>query len=168
MLQLEKKNRQELDWCEIPRESIHLGEKIGSELNVVTFRGRLLLENGSFATCVVKTCKGKFCCLREIYTFDGSFFYLPYLEYDVKFHFPDLPADRIVSTENEKHLLSELKVMTFLGSHLNILNMFGACTVKGEYGKNCASIESPLVVVNRFWSINVGEFLATNIFDWFT
>lgn len=100
MLQLEKKNREELDWCEIPRESIHLGEKIGSELNVVTFRGRLLLENGSFTTCVVKTCK-------------------------------DLPADRIVSTEIEKHLLSELKVMTFLGSHLNILNMFGACTVKG-------------------------------------
>ena len=61
MLQLEKKNREELDWCEIPRESIHLGEKIGSELNVVTFRGLLLLENGSFTTCVVKTCKGKFC-----------------------------------------------------------------------------------------------------------
>ena len=61
MLQLEKKNREELDWCEIPRERIHLGEKIGSELNVVTFRGRLLLENGSFTTCVVKTCKGKSC-----------------------------------------------------------------------------------------------------------
>ena len=76
----------------------------------------------------------------------------------MKFHFPDLPADRIVSTENEKHLLSELKVMTFLGSHLNILNMFGACTVKGEYGKYCASIKSHLVVVKSFWSINVVEF----------
>lgn len=100
MVQLEKKNREELDWCEIPRQRIHLGEKIGAESNVVTFHGRLLLENGSLTSCIVKTCK-------------------------------DLPADRIVSTENEKHLLSELKVMTILGSHLNILNMFGACTVKG-------------------------------------
>ena len=73
MVQLEKKNREELDWCEIPRQRIHLGEKIGAESNVVTFHGRLLLENGSLTSCIVKTCKGNSCSFSKIYNFDGSF-----------------------------------------------------------------------------------------------
>lgn len=35
------------------------------------------------------------------------------------------------STEKEA-LMSELKVLTYLGNHMNIVNLLGACTVRGE------------------------------------
>lgn len=35
------------------------------------------------------------------------------------------------STEKEA-LMSELKVLTYLGNHMNIVNLLGACTVGGE------------------------------------
>ena len=39
------------------------------------------------------------------------------------------------SIEDVNALLAELKILSCLGSHPNILNLFGACTVKGEQGK---------------------------------
>lgn len=36
------------------------------------------------------------------------------------------------STEKEA-LMSELKVLTYLGNHMNIVNLLGACTVGGEW-----------------------------------
>lgn len=35
------------------------------------------------------------------------------------------------STEKEA-LMSELKVLSYLGNHVNIVNLLGACTVGGE------------------------------------
>lgn len=35
------------------------------------------------------------------------------------------------STEKEA-LMSELKVLTYLGNHMNIVNLLGACTVGGR------------------------------------
>ena len=35
------------------------------------------------------------------------------------------------SPDDENDLLIELKIMSCLGSHPNILNLFGACTIKG-------------------------------------
>ena len=56
----------EIDWCEIARERISLGERIGAELIGVAFHGRLSLENGNIADCIVKTTKGNpFICLRN-------------------------------------------------------------------------------------------------------
>jgi len=98
MLQLKRGN--EMDWCEIARERLTLGEKIGSELVGVAFHGRLVLENGNMTDCMVKTIKDNF-------------------------------ADKIGSSDDENDLLSELKIMSCLGSHPNILNLFGACTIKG-------------------------------------
>ncbi|XP_068707041.1 scavenger receptor cysteine-rich domain-containing group B protein-like [Montipora foliosa] len=97
---LAKENKEEGDWPEIPRERISLGKKIGTEFKAVTFHGRLLLENGNLANCIVKTCG-------------------------------DFPAEKVVSTKDENNLLTELKIMSCLGSHLNILNLFGACTIQG-------------------------------------
>lgn len=37
------------------------------------------------------------------------------------------------STEKEA-LMSELKVLTYLGNHVNIVNLLGACTVGGTWG----------------------------------
>ena len=39
------------------------------------------------------------------------------------------------SLDDVNDLLNELKILSCLGSHPNILNLFGACTVKGEYEK---------------------------------
>lgn len=36
------------------------------------------------------------------------------------------------STEKEA-LMSELKVLTYLGNHVNIVNLLGACTVGGMW-----------------------------------
>ena len=47
-----------MDWCEIARERLTLGEKIGFELVGVAFHGRLVLENGNMTDCMVKTIKG--------------------------------------------------------------------------------------------------------------
>lgn len=38
------------------------------------------------------------------------------------------------STEKEA-LMSELKVLSYLGSHMNIVNLLGACTVGGKWFK---------------------------------
>ena len=47
-----------MDWCEIARERVTLGEKIGSELVGVTFQGRLSLDKGNMADCIVKATRG--------------------------------------------------------------------------------------------------------------
>ena len=49
----------------------------------------------------------------------------------------DFPAEKVVSTKDENNLLTELKIMSCLGSHLNILNLFGACTIQGK--PNCTA-----------------------------
>lgn len=47
------------------------------------------------------------------------------------------------STEKEA-LMSELKVLTYLGNHMNIVNLLGACTVGGE--RNSSPIDSKLAL----------------------
>lgn len=42
-----------------------------------------------------------------------------------------LVAANAHATEKEA-LMSELKVLTYLGNHVNIVNLLGACTVAGE------------------------------------
>ncbi|CAH3165697.1 unnamed protein product [Pocillopora meandrina] len=86
------------DWCEISRNRLTIGEKIGSESDGGTFRGKLSHENGNIASCIVKTAT------------DSKGF---------------------GSSANENDLLTELKILSCLGSHPNILNLFGACTLKG-------------------------------------
>lgn len=49
--------------------------------------------------------------------------------------FLDFSPEEIVSSEIENDLLAELKIMSCLGSHANILNLFGACTAKGASGE---------------------------------
>lgn len=41
-----------------------------------------------------------------------------------------LPTASAHSTEKEA-LMSELKVLSYLGNHMNIVNLLGACTVGG-------------------------------------
>lgn len=41
------------------------------------------------------------------------------------------PAASAHATEKEA-LMSELKVLSYLGNHINIVNLLGACTVGGE------------------------------------
>lgn len=43
----------------------------------------------------------------------------------------DVIADNAHATEKEA-LMSELKVLSYLGNHMNIVNLLGACTVGGE------------------------------------
>ena len=62
----QENSNNEIDWSEIARERISLGEKIGAELVGVTFHGRLSLENGTIAGCIVKTANGNsFICLHN-------------------------------------------------------------------------------------------------------
>lgn len=55
------RSNNELEWCEIARECISLGEEIGSKLDAVTFHGKLCLENGNITDCIVKTIRGNWC-----------------------------------------------------------------------------------------------------------
>lgn len=87
-----------MDWCEISRNSLTLGEKFGTESDGGTFRGKLSLVNGNIANCMVKTAKD---------------------------------SKESGSSDSENGLLTELKILSCLGSHPNILNLFGACTLKG-------------------------------------
>ena len=48
----------------------------------------------------------------------------------VHIFFPD--SKGFGSSANENDLLTELKILSCLGSHPNVLNLFGACTLKGE------------------------------------
>lgn len=43
----------------------------------------------------------------------------------------DLISANAHSTEKEA-LMSELKVLSYLGNHVNIVNLLGACTIGGE------------------------------------
>ncbi|CAH3020501.1 unnamed protein product, partial [Porites evermanni] len=97
---LEFKADNVIDWCEIAKERLSLGERIESELTGVRFHGKLSLENGNTTDCIVKTTK-------------------------------DVLEKKSGSDDDENDLLTELKIMSCLGSHPNILNLFGACTIKG-------------------------------------
>ena len=55
---LEFKADNVIDWCEIAKERLSLGERIESELTGVRFHGKLSLENGNTTDCIVKTTKG--------------------------------------------------------------------------------------------------------------
>lgn len=47
-------------------------------------------------------------------------------------------------------LISELKILNYLGSHLNVVNLLGACTkdiIKGIYFKNCYSTIISLLTI---------------------
>ena len=58
-VKLDSEGNSEIDWCEVSRERISLGEKIGTETVGATFHGKLCLENGNMTNCIVKTTKGK-------------------------------------------------------------------------------------------------------------
>ena len=47
------------------------------------------------------------------------------------FFFSDVLEKKSGSDDDENDLLTELRIMSCLGSHPNILNLFGACTIKG-------------------------------------
>ena len=47
------------------------------------------------------------------------------------FFFSDVLEKKSGPDDDENDLLTELKIMSCLGSHPNILNLFGACTIKG-------------------------------------
>lgn len=53
---------------------------------------------------------------------------IPILNPHAHVFFP--PAASAHSTEKEA-LMSELKVLSYLGNHMNIVNLLGACTVGG-------------------------------------
>lgn len=48
-------------------------------------------------------------------------------------------------------LMSELKVLTYLGNHMNIVNLLGACTVGGEGGARSVT-DSTLASSMMAWS----------------
>lgn len=50
------------------------------------------------------------------------------------------------STEKEA-LMSELKVLTYLGNHMNIVNLLGACTVGGEGDDSTADSKLTLSMI---------------------
>ena len=50
----------------------------------------------------------------------------------------DVIAANAHATEKEA-LMSELKVLTYLGNHVNIVNLLGACTVGGERPFLCST-----------------------------
>ena len=54
-----------IDWCEIARERLSLGERIGFGQVGVMFHGQLSLETGNTTDCIVKVTKGNSC----IFTF---------------------------------------------------------------------------------------------------
>ncbi|EGV93367.1 FL cytokine receptor [Cricetulus griseus] len=65
---------------------------------------------------------------------DNEYFYVDFrdCEYDLKWEFPreNLEFEKADSCEKEA-LMSELKMMTQLGHHDNIVNLLGACTLSG-------------------------------------
>lgn len=54
------------------------------------------------------------------------------------------------STEKEA-LMSELKVLSYLGNHVNIVNLLGACTIGGEWCHN----KQTRFIQQRLWGMNV-------------
>uniref|UniRef100_A0ABI7Y4U0 receptor protein-tyrosine kinase n=1 Tax=Felis catus TaxID=9685 RepID=A0ABI7Y4U0_FELCA len=65
---------------------------------------------------------------------DNEYFYVDFreYEYDLKWEFPreNLEFEKADSSEREA-LMSELKMMSHLGNHENIVNLLGACTLSG-------------------------------------
>ena len=47
------------------------------------------------------------------------------------FH-PSTPTAASAHATEKEALMSELKVLSYLGNHMNIVNLLGACTVGGE------------------------------------
>jgi len=73
---------------------------------------------------------------REPYANNRGTFFLCILMYYLKeivmMHlFVFFPTASAHATEKEA-LMSELKVLSYLGNHINIVNLLGACTVGGE------------------------------------
>ncbi|XP_015707549.1 receptor-type tyrosine-protein kinase FLT3 isoform X3 [Coturnix japonica] len=65
---------------------------------------------------------------------DNEYIYVDFreYEYDLKWEFPRENLEFEKSDTSEKDaLMSELKMMTHIGSHENIVNLLGACTVSG-------------------------------------
>lgn len=57
------------------------------------------------------------------------------------------------STEKDA-LMSELKVLSYLGNHVNIVNLLGACTVGGEQSSFTTKLSS-LLSCEGFWVLNL-------------
>ena len=64
---LEFKADNVIDWCEIAKERLSLGERIESEMTGVRFRGQLSLENGNTTDCIVKTTEGNGCFSLQLF-----------------------------------------------------------------------------------------------------
>lgn len=49
------------------------------------------------------------------------------------------PFSATARSSEKQALMSELKIMTHLGPHLNIVNLLGACTKSGDCNKHSVS-----------------------------
>lgn len=61
--------------------------------------------------------------------------------------------------------MSELKVLTYLGNHVNIVNLLGACTVGGE--RSSSAISTNLSSFSRRFPGDCNLHLIVFIIDWF-
>lgn len=52
-------------------------------------------------------------------------------------------------TVEKEALMSELKMLTHIGHHANIVNLLGACTDSGTVGGNCELITSQDVYMHH-------------------
>lgn len=67
--------------------------------------------------------------------------------------------------------MSELKIMTHLGPHLNIVNLLGACTKSGDYNTqkvpcSCVNTRHSGAVVARFCSLCAPPQLWVGVGEW--
>ncbi|XP_021234451.1 receptor-type tyrosine-protein kinase FLT3 isoform X3 [Numida meleagris] len=72
--------------------------------------------------------------IQVIGPLDNEYIYIDFreYEYDLKWEFPRENLEFEKSDTSEKDaLMSELKMMTHIGSHENIVNLLGACTMSG-------------------------------------
>lgn len=69
-------------------------------------------------------------------------------------------------------LMSELKVLTYLGNHMNIVNLLGACTVGGEGGGHSVTVSTLASSMTALsWSaarVHLHEAACTHWFVWFS
>ena len=56
-------------------------------------------------------------------------------------------------------LISELKILIYLGSHLNVLNLLGACTTEITKGYHAASLHFHIFFYRNVFTVILGELL---------
>lgn len=62
--------------------------------------------------------------------------------------------------------MSELKVLSYLGNHVNIVNLLGACTVGGEKSSSKGNLTVRGFCLNLIWilfSLNETSYICTSV-----